>query len=80
MSAEIFSLHQFGEVVPGHIPCGEVFNADLLLFDAVSDKKIPHVNVTVFLSTQIISVTLHEDGALVILVYGILIYLETLVP
>ena len=41
---------------------------------------IPHVNVTVFLSTQIISVTLHEDGALVILVYGILVYLETLVP
>ena len=36
--------------------------------------------MTVFLSTRILSVTLHEYGALIILVHNILVYLETLAP
>ena len=39
-----------------------------------------HVNVTGFLSTIILPVPLHEDGALVILVYDIIDHLETLAP
>ena len=68
MSMEQCTLQRFGEVVTGHFLCGLVFDSDLLLFDAVSAENLPHVNVTGFLSTQILTVPLHEDGDLVILV------------
>ena len=80
MLTEQCSLHRFGEIVTVHFLCGAVFGTDLLISDAVSDEKIPLVNVTGFISTQIITVPLHEDGTLVILLYDILIYLETLTP
>ena len=80
MLTEQCYLQRFGEVVTGDLLCGTVFDADLLLFDAVSDEKTPHVNVTGFLSTRIIPVPLHDYGALVILVYNILVHLETLTP
>ena len=70
---EQFSLQQFVKVVTGHFVCEVVFDAELLLFDAVSDEKILHVNVTDFLSTRILPVLLHEDGPLVILVYNIIV-------
>ena len=44
-------LQRFGSLVTGHFLCGAVFDTYLLIFDAVSDEKIPHVNVTGFLST-----------------------------
>ena len=50
------------------------------MFDNVSDEKTPHVNVTGFLSTRILPVPFHEDGALIILIYDILVHLETLAP
>ena len=78
MLKEQCSLQRFGEVVTGHFLCGGVFHADLFLFDAISDEKILHVNMTAFLSTLILHFTLHEDGALVILVYDILVYPGTL--
>ena len=37
MLTEQCSLQRFGEVVTGHFLCGAVFDADLLLLDAVSD-------------------------------------------
>ena len=73
MSREQCSLQRFGELVTNNFLCGAVFDVNFLLFDAVSDEKIPHVNVTVFLSTRILPVPLHEDGSLVILVYNILV-------
>ena len=78
MLTEQCSLHRFGEIVTVHFLCGAVFGTDLLISDAVSDEKIPLVNVTGFISTQIITVPLHEDGTLVIMVYNMLVHLETL--
>ena len=80
MSTEQCYLQRFDEVVTCHFICRAVFDADLLLFDAFSDEKIPHVNVTNFISTQILPIPLHENGALVILVYDIILHLETLAP
>ena len=51
MLMEKCSLQRFGEVITGHFLCGTLFDTDLLLFEMVSDEKIPHVNVTGFIST-----------------------------
>ena len=45
-----------------------------------SVMKIPHVNVTDIISTLILPVSIHEDGAIVILVYDVHFYSETLDP
>ena len=73
-------MQRFGEVARFHFLCWAVFGADLLLIGVVSDEKITHVNITGFLSTKILPVPIHEDGALVIMVHDILVYLETLPP
>ena len=78
LSIEQCCLQRFGEVGTVNFLCGAVFNADLLLFNAVSDEKIPYVNVTGFISKQILTAPLHKDGALVTLVHDILVYLEKL--
>ena len=59
MSTKQCSLKRFGELVTCHFLCGAVFDSDLLLFDPVSDKKIPHVNMTGFISAQIHPVPFH---------------------
>ena len=51
MSTEQCYLQQFDELVTGHLLCGTVFDTDLLLFDAISDEKMLHVNVMGSLST-----------------------------
>ena len=51
MSTEQCYLQQFYELVTGHLLCGTVFDTDLLLFDAISDEKMLHVNVMGSLST-----------------------------
>ena len=71
MSKDQCSLQRFGEVVTGHFLCWAVFDAEFLLFDAVSDLKISHVNETGFIFTRILPVPLHKDDALFILVCDI---------
>ena len=80
MSTEQCSLQRFDELAPSHLLIGAVFDAELLLFDVVSDEKIPHVNVTGFLSTRILLVPLHKYVNLVILVYNMLVHLVTMTP
>ena len=72
-------LLHFGEVVTSNFVSGAVFDSHFLLFDAFSDEKILHINVTIFF-ILLFPFPLHEDGALVILMYNILVYIEALSP
>ena len=67
---KFLALKRFGKKIHDHIVGGTIFNMKVTLFDSVSDKKIPDIQMFSYLGTGSSSVVLKENCQLIVLLHN----------